>query len=159
MKFCTNCGFRLEDGYQVCPGCGAPVTPDREAPQQTAQPQPAPAQPQYQQPQYQQPQYQQPQYQQPQTVIYNTAVPEKVPDQYKPLSAWTYVALELLFIVPIVGFISWIIFCFNDSNLNRRAFARHFFCWFIIGAALCSIAALLALIFTGSIEGITDLFS
>ena len=37
MKYCTNCGAKLEDDYKVCPNCGqkveasAPVTPESVA--------------------------------------------------------------------------------------------------------------------------------
>ena len=55
MKFCPNCGTRMEDKAAFCPNCGAPQT--RQAPQNTYS---ANA---YQQPQYQQPQNQYAQYQ------------------------------------------------------------------------------------------------
>ena len=63
MKFCTNCGTRMEDKAAFCPNCGAPQSKDKDAyeplgyDRQQYQPQ------QYQPQQYQAPQYQAPQYQ------------------------------------------------------------------------------------------------
>lgn len=35
----------------------------------------------------------------------------RLPEKYRPLSAWAYWGLTLLFSVPVVGFIFLIIFC------------------------------------------------
>lgn len=82
---------------------------------------------------------------------------EMLPPQYKPLGAWTYFGLSLLFSVPIVGFIFMIVFSFDSSNINRRNYARSFFCWLIIIVALTIIlliigafTGLLAEIFSGN---------
>ena len=63
-----------------------------------------------------------------------------LPPKYRPLSAWEYFGYTLLFSIPIVGFICMIVFAFNDSNINRRSFARSFFCSLLIGV-LSSIMA------------------
>ena len=54
--------------------------------------------------------------------------PIRIPSQYKPLGAWGYVGYSLLFSIPIVGFICLLVFSFNDSNLNRRSYARSYWC-------------------------------
>lgn len=59
-----------------------------------------------------------------------------LPDKYKPLGAWGYFGYSILFSLPLIGFICLIIFAFNDSNINRRSFARSYFCGFIIVAIL-----------------------
>ncbi len=55
-----------------------------------------------------------------------------IPSQYKPLSAWAYVGYNILFAIPLVGFICLIIFAFDSSNINRRNYARSFFCVYLI---------------------------
>lgn len=53
---------------------------------------------------------------------------DNLPEQYKPLGAWAYFGLTLLFSVPLVGFIFLIIFSFNSGNINRRNYARSYWC-------------------------------
>ena len=55
-----------------------------------------------------------------------------IPAQYKPISAWGYVGYQLLFNIPLVGFILLIIFAFDNENVNRKNFARSYFCAFLI---------------------------
>lgn len=56
----------------------------------------------------------------------------ELPDKYKPVGAWRYFGYQILFSIPIVGFIFLIIFACNGSNVNRRSFARSYFCGLII---------------------------
>ena len=60
------------------------------------------------------------------------AAPLRIPSQYKPLGAWGYVGYSLLFSIPLVGLIFLLIFTFNKSNINRRNYARSFFCALVI---------------------------
>lgn len=55
-----------------------------------------------------------------------------LPEKYQPLSPWSYFFLRILFNVPIIGFIFLIIFSLTDDNINRRNFARSYFCIYII---------------------------
>ena len=59
-----------------------------------------------------------------------------IPYQYKPLGAWAYFGYELLFSIPIIGFILLIVFALSDSNINRRNFARSYFCIFLLVAII-----------------------
>ena len=54
-------------------------------------------------------------------------------EQFRPLTPWGYVGYSVLFSIPIIGVILLIVFSFSDSNINRRSYARSFFCWLIIG--------------------------
>ena len=47
-----------------------------------------------------------------------------VPSQYRPIGAWGYFGYQILFSIPIVGFILLIVFALSDENINRRNFAR-----------------------------------
>lgn len=51
-----------------------------------------------------------------------------LPEKYRPMSAWAYWGLGILYAVPILGFIFIIIHSFNSGNINRRSFARSYFC-------------------------------
>ena len=80
-----------------------------------------------------------------------------LPPKYRPLSAWEYFGYTLLFSIPIVGFICMIVFAFNDSNINRRSFARSFFCSLLIAAIFAGIL-LLASGVLGSIMAFGSLY-
>lgn len=68
---------------------------------------------------------------------------EKLDPKYRPIGAWGYFGYNILFSLPLVGFICLLVFCFSDSNINRRSYARSFFC-----------AALLVVIVFGIIIGL-----
>ena len=48
--------------------------------------------------------------------------------KYKPVSAWGYFGLTLLYALPLIGFIFLLIHSFSDANINRRNFARSHWC-------------------------------
>lgn len=76
---------------------------------------------------------------------YNANNNSTIPPQYKPLSPWAYMGYNLLFAIPLVGLILLIVFSFNDDNINRRNYARSFFCLFLLGLILFIIIFILAL--------------
>ena len=126
--------------YQQAPQ-GAPQPQYQQAPQGAPQPQ-------YQQVQYQPPQYQQapqPQYRQP--VINNTIQVPQIPDNYKPVSAWGYVGYNILFCIPLVGLILLIVFSFSDKNINRRNYARSFWCVLLLSLIIAIIIVILSVVF------------
>ena len=46
---------------------------------------------------------------------------------------WGYFGYEILFSIPIIGFIMLLIYAFGGTkNINLRNFARSYFCLFII---------------------------
>lgn len=53
-------------------------------------------------------------------------------EQLQPLTMWNYFWLEILFAIPVIGFIFLIVFSISKSNINRRNFARSHFCLAII---------------------------
>jgi hypothetical protein len=56
-----------------------------------------------------------------------------IPEEYKPIGMWGYFGYQILFAIPLVGFILLIVFAFGGSkNRNLRNFARSYFCWLII---------------------------
>lgn len=68
-----------------------------------------------------------------------------IPSTYKPLSPWAYFGYNILFAIPLVGFICAIIFAFDNSNINRRNYARSFFC----GLALLVIFVITIVVISG----------
>ena len=52
----------------------------------------------------------------------------RIPSRYAPLSAWAYFGLSVLYAIPIIGFIFLIIHTFSSGNINRRSFARSYWC-------------------------------
>ena len=62
------------------------------------------------------------------------------PDVFKPLSPWAYFGLSILFSLPVVGFIFLIIFSVSDANINRRNFARSYWCIYVIIAVAAVVA-------------------
>lgn len=67
---------------------------------------------------------------------------QDLPSNLRPLSAWAYFGYTLLFSIPVVGFILLIVFSFNRGNINRRSFARSYFCSYIIFAVIILIVML-----------------
>lgn len=104
---CKTCGTELPDNATFCSSCGATTTAPAPQPQ----------------PQYAAPQYVAPQ-------------PAAIPEQNRPLSPWAYWGLQILFAIPIIGFIFLIIFSINGSNINRRNFARSYWCTFVLVAII-----------------------
>ena len=67
----------------------------------------------------------------------------------KLLGPWAYFGLQLLFSIPLVGFILLIVFSVDNSNLNRRNFARSYWCSLIVAVVIVLALAVL-LIATGA---------
>ena len=56
-----------------------------------------------------------------------------IPNEYKPISPIGYIGYQLLFSLPLVGFIFLIIYaCGGTSNINVKNFARSYFVVLII---------------------------
>ena len=62
---------------------------------------------------------------------------KNIPYEYEPISMWGYFGYEILFSIPIIGFIMLLIYAFGGTkNINLRNFARSYFCLFIIGVVI-----------------------
>ena len=60
--------------------------------------------------------------------LHDQVSPENISLQYKPISSWGYVGYTILFSIPFIGFILLIIYALSNENINRRNFARSYFC-------------------------------
>ncbi|MBO4322377.1 MAG: hypothetical protein J5919_05185 [Clostridia bacterium] len=72
-------------------------------------------------------------------------------EQLKPLSPWAYFGLQILFSIPILGFIFLIVFSISSANINRRNFARSYWCVLVIVLIVVAIVAAL-----GAAGGLLD---
>ena len=75
----------------------------------------------------------------------------EIPAQYKPLSPWAYIGYSILFAIPLIGLVCLIVFSFNSGNLNRRNYARSYFCALLIVLIFVIVISIIAAA-TGSTE-------
>ena len=75
--------------------------------------------------------------------------PNTIPNEYRPLSA-------ILFAIPLVGFIMLIVFAFDSSNINRRNYARSFFCAYLVAIIILIVVLILALVLGISLNSISN---
>jgi drug/metabolite transporter (DMT)-like permease len=73
-----------------------------------------------------------------------------VPAEYRPISAWGYVGYSLLYSIPVIGLIFLLVHTFSNKKINRRNYARSYWCWLII--ALLIMAVFFVLYFFGIID-------
>ncbi|MBS7262962.1 MAG: hypothetical protein KIG36_05085 [Eubacteriales bacterium] len=71
-----------------------------------------------------------------------------VPNELKPLSPWAYFGLNILYAIPIVGFIFLLCHAIGAANVNKRNFARSFFCVLVVVLIIFGIILL-----TGALTG------
>ena len=57
---------------------------------------------------------------------------QHLPEAYRPLSPWSYFGLGVLYSLPLVGWIFLIIHAIGSTNLNRRNYARSYFCVYLL---------------------------
>ena len=76
------------------------------------------------------------------------------PEQFRPLSPWAYFGYTILFSIPLVGLILLIVFSLSEGNINRRNFARSYFCALVI-----MLIIILVLAFTGTLATVMDAVS
>ena len=107
--YCSNCGEPLNENQAVCLKCGVSVNQRGGAGAYA------------------------------QRAVYPGFNEMNLPEQYRPLGAWAYFGYTLLFCIPIVGFIMLIVFSFSDTNINRRNFARSYWCVVALALIICGI--------------------
>ena len=117
---CKNCNTQIEDNARFCHACGADATADN---QPVVTPVLIPEQP-----------------------VRSQITVDDLPEHLSPLSPWSYFGLQILYSIPIVGFIFLIIFSFKKSNINRRNFTRSYWCGLIIAGAILAIILIFMLL-------------
>lgn len=63
--------------------------------------------------------------------------------EYRPISMWGYFGWEIVYAIPLIGWIICVGQAFCANNRNLRNFARSQFCWLIIWLiGVCVLAGL-----------------
>ena len=78
--------------------------------------------------------------------------------EVKLLGPWGYFGLKILFSIPLVGFILLIVFSLDGSHLNRRNFARSYWCDLILGVVVTILLAII-LSASGVIQDFMDMLA
>ncbi len=64
-------------------------------------------------------------------------------DEIRPISMWGYLGYQILFAIPLVGFIMLLVCALGGSrNVNVRNFARSYFCVAIIVVVIVALMAM-----------------
>ena len=66
---------------------------------------------------------------------------DNLPPELRPLSPWNYFGLTVLYALPVVGWIFLAIHAIGATNINKRNFARSFFCSYILFVILIVVLA------------------
>ena len=69
--------------------------------------------------------------------------------QYAPLSPWAYFGLQILFSIPVIGFIFLIVFSISSGNINRRNFARSYWCVLVVVLIIVGVVLLISAVTGG----------
>ncbi len=93
-------------------------------------------------------------FQQPYNQPYNQGYPHPnpanyVPPEYKPISVWGYLGYEILFSIPLVGFIMMLVLAFAPQNVNVKNFARSFLLWILLASLFAVIVVVIITAVTG----------
>lgn len=77
-----------------------------------------------------------------------------IPEKYRPISMWGYFGYQVLFSIPVVGFIFLVVYALGGTkNINKRNFARSYFCYFLILIVIMAV-----LVATGLVGQVIDMF-
>jgi len=63
-----------------------------------------------------------------------------VRDELQPLSPWKYFGLNILYAIPLIGLIFLICHAIGSSNINKKNYARSFFCILVIALVIIGIS-------------------
>ena len=77
--------------------------------------------------------------------------PANLPNEYRPMSAWGYIGYNILFSIPLIGFIMMIVFAFDNAYIARRNYARSFL-WIML---ICTILSILFFVLILVLGGMT----
>ena len=150
---CPYCGKTVNDGTVFCMHCGAKLVQQQNTSGSPVRTAPSGVTPPNGMPRYQPTQPVQPV--QPIVIQQREITEDQLPARFRPLGAWAYFGYGLLFAIPIVGFIFLIIFSCSSANINRRNYARSYWCVLVLAAIIFGIVLLIAAA-TGGIASLFD---
>lgn len=77
-----------------------------------------------------------------------------IPEKYRPISMWGYFGYQVLFSIPVVGFIFLVVYALGGTkNVNKRNFARSYFCYLLILIVIMAV-----MVATGLVSQVIDMF-
>lgn len=121
--FCEKCGAENLENSMFCQECGAPLANIPKNNTWTNERRPA-------------------------EVRYITS---DIPEEYRPIGMWGYLGYQILFSIPLIGFIMLLVFSLGGTtNVNLKNFARSYFCMTIIILVL-----VLILVMVGAISALS----
>ncbi len=69
-----------------------------------------------------------------------------IPASHKPIRAWGYVGYRILFNIPVIGWLIWLISALGAKNKNVKNFARSYFCEVVLALIVVVILALVGVV-------------
>ncbi|MBR1906555.1 MAG: hypothetical protein K6G24_03750 [Lachnospiraceae bacterium] len=77
-----------------------------------------------------------------------------IPEKYRPITMWGYFGYQVLFSIPVVGFVFLVVYALGGTkNVNKRNFARSYFCYLLILIVIMAV-----LVATGLVSQVIDMF-
>ena len=73
---------------------------------------------------------------------------ENLPPEYRPLSPWAYFGLGILYTLPLVGWVFLVIHAIGAPNINKRNYARSFFCVYVVAIVLTIVGVSTGLLYS-----------
>ena len=72
----------------------------------------------------------------------------QIPYEYQPISMWGYFGYQVLFSIPVVGFVFLVVYALGGTkNVNKRNFARSYFCYLLILIVIMAVLVLILRLF------------
>lgn len=79
-----------------------------------------------------------------------------IPSEYKPISMWGYFGYDILFSIPLIGFIVALVLAIGSKNKNVKNFAGSYFCVLILSVVVMVVCIAISLA-TGAISSLEDI--
>ena len=134
---CITCGTSNAEGSRFCGGCGAELKTESNGFHSSSYIAPTKSTPNTYNPSSETTHY---------SGAYTASRSPIIPPGYEPISMWGYFGYQLLFMIPVIGFIILLVFAFGGTqNINLRNFARSYFCVLIIVIVLFVLISLIGL--------------
>lgn len=135
-KFCSNCGTEVAENASFCSECGARLTFEDNT-------EPLNSSAEYTEEQYTEQAFEeQPTVAQPQVQYIPAATPApEVDDSRKVVGVGAFFGLEVLFALPLIGWIICIVMAFAPKNQNMKNFARAKLIWIVISTVISLLLA------------------
>lgn len=79
---------------------------------------------------------------------------DNIPEKYRPISMWGYFGYQILFSIPVIGFIFLVVYALGGTkNVNKKNFARSYFCFLVIFVLIMAV-----LVATGLVAQVIEMF-